>query len=133
MDIIININFTKKFDKEKYTNIILYMDKLMKIYMYILSDRYSIYIYMPIFIELRNKIIEIFYSLYVIIPQKLTHTYGFETYDEIKKSLNNFKIYSKEMITIIEKYGKINKNILYIEDTKYKPYNVIKNNINLLP
>jgi len=35
MDILFNIRFIKKFDKTRYSNMIIYMDKLMKIYIYI--------------------------------------------------------------------------------------------------
>ena len=35
MDILFNIRFIKKFDKTRYSNMIIYMDKIMKIYIYI--------------------------------------------------------------------------------------------------
>ena len=71
MDILFNIRFIKKFDKTRYSNMIIYMDKLMKIYIYILADRYDINIYLPIFTDTKNSIIEIFYSLIFVVPNKI--------------------------------------------------------------
>ena len=50
LDIIINIRFIKKYDYDKYTNIIYQIDKLYKIYIFILADRYDINIYFSTFI-----------------------------------------------------------------------------------
>ena len=58
LDIIINIRFIKKYDYDKYTNIIYQIDKLYKIYIFILADRYDINIYFSTFLLLRNSIIK---------------------------------------------------------------------------
>jgi hypothetical protein len=66
LDIINNLKFVKKFDKTRYNNLIIYANKLMKIYVYILSDRYDIYVYMPVFNDIVNDILEILYSFIFI-------------------------------------------------------------------
>jgi len=123
IDIITNLRFIIKFNKTIYSDIILNMNKLMKIYIYILSNRYDIVQYIPIFIDIRDNIIELLYSLFIIIPDKMKHTYGVNTYNEIYNSTYGFIIYSRKMLEILENYGKINNKIVYIPDTKYKPYN----------
>ncbi len=131
--IIENISFIKKFNKSCYTNILINCDKMMKIYIYILSDRYHVDVYLPLILDLRNDILEYMYSLVLIIPIKFKHTYGFDTYLEINKTIKNFIRYSRKMITIIERYGKIDKNIIYLQDTIYRTYNDIKNKYNIMP
>ena len=123
-DIILNLRFIKLYDKEKYTNIVLYIDKFYKIYMYILGDRYDINKYYNTFIDLRNNIIRELYSMYIILPIKMKFYYGFDSFNELKKSINDFMEYSKKLITIIERYGYQEKKIYHIEDIKYKPYNI---------
>jgi hypothetical protein len=122
LNIIINIRFIKRYDSSKYTNIVFYIDKFYKIYMFILADRYDIKKYFSTFLLLRNTIIKELYSIYVILPLKMKYYYGFDSFNEINKSIKQFIDYSRKMITIIEKYGYQEKEIFYLDDTKYKPY-----------
>ncbi len=121
-----NIRFTIKFNKTRYSDILLNMDKLMKIYVYILSDRYDATDYIPMFTDIVDNIIELMYSLFIIIPMTLKHTYGFEPYKEIYKTIDQFKEHADKMLNVIEKYAIIHKRQVYIADNKYKPYNAIR-------
>ena len=131
MNILFNIRFIKKFDKTRYSNMIIYMDKLMKIYIYILADRYDINTYLPIFTDIKNSIIEIFYSLIFVVPNKFKHIYGFDPQVEIDKSLSEFRTKIKDMLTVITNYAKIGKQKVYINNDKYIPYE--KNKEHYLP
>jgi len=71
LDIIKNLRFIKKFDKTRYNNLIILMNKLMKIYIYILADRYDSYVYIPIFNDIKNDIFEILYSLVFVVPERI--------------------------------------------------------------
>ena len=90
--------------------------------MYILIDRYDIKKYFNIFIDLRTNIIREMYSLYIILPMKMKFYYGFNSFAELKKSINDFMEYSNKLITIIERYGYQEKKIFHLDDIKYKPY-----------
>jgi len=131
MDILFNIRFIKKFDKTRYSNMIINMDKLMKIYMYILADRYDTNTYLPIFTDIKNNVIEIFYSLIFVVPNQFKHIYGFDPQIEIDKSLTDFRDKIKDMLTVITNYAKIGKQIVYINNNKYMPYE--KNKEHVLP
>jgi hypothetical protein len=131
MEILFNIRFIKKFDKTRYSNMIINMDKLMKIYMYILADRYDTNTYLPIFTDIKNNILELFYSLIFVVPNKFKHIYGFDPQVEIDKSLTDFRNKIKEMLTVITNYAKIGKQIVYINNNKYIPYE--KNKEYVLP
>ena len=122
VNIIYNIRFIKKFDKTRYTNLIIYMNKLMKVYIYILSDRYDINMYLPIFNDIRNDILEYFYSLIFVIPDKFKNIYGFDPHSEIDKSLSEFREKVKDMLTILTNYGKIGMKKEYINMEYYRPY-----------
>lgn len=125
VDMVININYVKIFDKGRYTDLINIMDKYMKIYIYILSDRYKPEEHFNHFIDLRNNILEILYSFYVIIPDKLKYIYGVNPLEELKNTIINFTAYSRGMIGILEKFSKIEKNVKFLNDTKYRPFNDI--------
>ena len=122
IDIIKNLRFIKKFDKTRYNNLIILMNKLMKIYIYILSDRYDVYEYIPIFNYIKNDIFEILYSLVFVVPERFKHIYGFNPTEEIEKSLNNFRIKVVSMLTILDNYGKLGKDKKYLDIHKYSPY-----------
>jgi len=122
LDIIHNLRFVKKFDKTRYNNLIIYMNKLMKIYVYILSDRYDIYIYIPIFNDIVNDIFEILYSFVFVIPDKFKHIYGFNPSEEIDKSIVDFRTKLEKMLIVLNNYGKIEKKKIYIDIYKYNPY-----------
>jgi hypothetical protein len=122
LDIIHNLRFVKKFDKTRYNNLIIYMNKLMKIYIYILSDRYDIYIYIPIFNDIVNDILEILYSFVFVVPNRFKHIYGFNPSEEIDKSIVDFRTKLEKMLIILNNYGKIEKKKIYIDIYKYNPY-----------
>jgi hypothetical protein len=122
LEIVLNLRFIKLYDKEKYSNIVLYIDKFYKIYMYILIDRYDINKFFNIFIDLRTTIIREMYSIYIILPMKMKFYYGFNSFAELKKSINDFMEYSRKLIKIIERYAYQEKKIYHLEDIKYKPY-----------
>lgn len=132
MSIIYNVDFVKKFNKSLFSELLLYCDKLMKIYIYILCDRYNAKYYLDTFIYTRNNILEKLYALIIIVPPKLKHTYNVDTYTEIEKTTNEFILYSRDMIITIENYSKLNNKILHLEDTRVLPHNLL-NNPNILP
>jgi len=131
VNIIYNVRFIKKYDNSRYTKMIIFMNKLMKIYIYILSDRYDLNTYLPIFTDTKDNIIEIFYSLVFVVPEKFKHTYGFDPQIEIDKSLGDFRIKIKYMLNVLINYGNVNKNNVYINIDRYKPFE--KNKENYLP
>ena len=122
LDIIKNLRFIKKFDKTRYNNLIILMNKLMKIYIYILADRYDSYVYIPIFNDIKNDIFEILYSLVFVVPERFKHIYGFNPTEEIEKSLNDFRIKVANMLIVLDNYGKLGKDKKYLDIHKYSPY-----------
>lgn len=122
MSILHNIRFMKKFNKSIYNKIIMYMDKLMKIYVYILTDRYDVNSYLPIFYDIKNNILEQLYSYIFIIPETFKHTYGFEPHVEIEKSILDFIKKTNNMLSIIVNYAKIGKKQVHINAEKYRPH-----------
>lgn len=126
MNIATNIRFIKKFNKSRYADLLLNMNSLMKVYIYILSERYS-FQQIDLFIDLRDNIIELMHSFILIVPEYLKHTYGLNAYDEIHKSINEFTVLSREMLETLKKYSQIHLNEIYVADDKYKPYNAVQN------
>lgn len=127
IDLLLNIRFIKVFDDGKYTSIVGSFEKLMKLYIFMMGDRYDINIYFTTFLSLRTTIIKELYSIYIIIPNKFIYIYKINPFEEIKKSIYDFTKYTRKMIITIQKYGFKEKGIKYLEDTKYKAYNLNNN------
>lgn len=124
IDILININFLKKYDNGKYVDLINYMNQYNKIYIYLLSDRYEPKDYFIILLDTHYLILETLYSIFLIMPDKFKYTFGINIYKEIYKSINEFNKISKKMINTIEKYSKIHKNYIYLHDSHIRPHNM---------
>ncbi len=122
VEILLNIRFIKIFDEAKWGALILLFEKLMKYYIYLLSDRYDITIHFETFLMVRTTIIKELYSSYIIIPQKLQYVYNLNPFEELEKTIKKFIEHSRKMIITIEKYGFLNKGLYYLQDTQFKPY-----------
>lgn len=125
IEIITNIRFVKKFSKTRYSDILLNLNSLMKIYIYVLSGRYNAVDYIPLFVDIRDNIIELMNSLIIVVPKTMKHVYGLNAYDEIYTSIDSFLLESRNMLIILERYATIHMGELFIPDNKYKPYNAL--------
>jgi hypothetical protein len=126
MQIVTNLRFTTKFNKTRYSDLILNMNKMMKVYIYILADRYDAVQFIPVFTDIRQNILEIMYSLFMIIPKQLKHIYALDPHIEIYRSIYDFVIHSRGMLEILEKFAKIHNEAAYIPDSSCLPYNSIQ-------
>lgn len=122
IDLIYNIRFLRVFDDAKYTSLVALIEKLMKLYIFMMGDRYDIKTYFSTFLELRATILKELYSIYIIVPDKFIYIFKINPYKEVKKTIENFMLHSRKMIIILENYARKNKGIKYLEDTKYRPY-----------
>lgn len=127
IDLVLNIRFIKLFDEDKYSKLLLHMEEFMKIYIFILADRYDIKDYFSTFINLRTTIIKELYGIYIILPMKLKYVFNINTFETIQETIHKFMKYSRRMIITLENYGFKGKGLYYLQDTKYKPYE--KNNM----
>ena len=111
---ILNIEFIKVFDNGKYQDIINYMENFMKVYIYILADRYSPKDYFSSLIDIRQSILEMLYSCFIILPEKTKYIYNLNIYDELYYNINLFAKYSSNMINTVKRYSILEKkNIIF--------------------
>jgi len=126
IDLMENIRFVIRFDKSRYCDLLNNLNLLMKIYIYVLADRYDPELYIPQFVDVRDNITDMLYSLIMVVPSKFKHIYGVAPHDDIETSIEMFLVKSMEMLETMQRFSKIHKNINYIADSRYKPYNQIR-------
>tara|TARA_B110000858_G_C17775773_1_gene462132 strand:- start:1242 stop:1907 length:666 start_codon:yes stop_codon:yes gene_type:complete len=122
-EIILDINLINKFNKTLYIDILINFDKLMKIYIYILTNIYDPKIYISSFIETRIIIIKLLDSSKLNIPIISKYTIGFNLHDKIDKNILLFKMRTRKMNTIINNYAKYEKKIR-LDDIEFLPSNL---------
>lgn len=114
--IIKNLYFLEKINKTRFVELLTNLDKLMKIYIFILNDIYDVKYYIKNFIDIRDNIISLLQSY--LNFTNLNKKY----YDIVNKNLHFFIFRSRKMISILENYAKYEKKIFHLDDTLIKQY-----------
>lgn len=127
--IALNLRFTRIFDKARFSDLLIHMDKLQKVYMYILAGRYKPTQYIPIFKDLRTSTSEIMYSFFMVVPQGLNHTYGVKPYNELEEGIAMFNVATRTMINVLQNFAK--SNGFHVVQDHVHPFE--KDRRNLLP
>lgn len=126
MDIVKDLRFVRIFDKARYGDLIMHMDKLQKVYMYILARRYSCEQHIPLFVDLRDNVTELLYSLYVVVPEALKHTYGVHPHNVIEQNINTFTAITRRMLEILKAFCK--DEGAYYPELLPRPYEATREN-----
>lgn len=96
----------RMFDKARYSDLLLYMNELQKTYMYILDGRYSPQMYVPIFLDLRESIQELLYSIVFVVPPRVKHVYGVKPYEILEKNIHRFVAITRTMLDVLQGFAK---------------------------
>lgn len=122
-----DLRFVRIFDTARFGDLVLHMEKLQKVYMYILSGRYYPPSYISTFVDMRTSVLEILYGLVIIVPSVLKHTYGLDPYATIQRNIDEFTALSRKMLNVIQAYAKDRGHM--IPDTYFHPYEPARENI----
>jgi hypothetical protein len=101
-----DLRFVRTFDKARYADLLLYMEKFQKTYMYILGDRYYLESYVGTLMDLRDSVAETLYSLVFAVPASFRHSYGLAPYPIIQRNIEEFQVLSRKMIKIVENFAR---------------------------
>lgn len=101
-----DLRFVRTFDKARYADLLLYMEKFQKTYMYILGDRYYLESYVGTLMDLRDSVAETLYSLVFAVPASFRHAYGLAPYPIIQRNIEEFQVLSRKMIKIVENFAR---------------------------
>lgn len=131
IDILRDIRFIKMYDKARYYQLVLAMDRYQKTYIYMLIKRYRIQDAIQGFYDLHDLILEYMYSFIVITPVKLRHTYGLNPHERIHFQIEQFLKLSKTMVDILRNFASLELNLPYFPE--YVPRTYENNRKNVLP
>lgn len=106
MEICEDLMFTRTFDKARYADLLLHMDKFQKTYMYLLGDRLVCTDGIPTLLDYRANILELIQSMIHIVPRTMKHTYGLSPFEVIEKNVERFLAVTRVMLQVVEGYCK---------------------------
>lgn len=104
-DIGADLAFTAIFDKARYQETLLLMDKFQKVYMYILGGRYNCTSYIPTMVDISDLILENLYSFYIVVPSQTKHIYGLYPHDILKKNITLFTSLRRSMLNVVNTFS----------------------------
>jgi len=106
VEIMKDLEVMRIFNRGAYADLILLMDNFNKTYTYILSDRYDAELYLPVFSDLGDEILEQLYQLILVLPLKFKHVYGVNSGELIKSNIDRFILLRRKMTQVLESYAK---------------------------
>jgi hypothetical protein len=112
-----NLLYLQVYDKGRYQDMLLLMDRLHKVYIYTLVGRYSCQRGLNLFMDLRELLREKLYSFYIVVPMKTKHMYGLDPHGELDRSISQFTAMTRRMITVIENYARRECKVPYLDPT----------------
>jgi hypothetical protein len=104
LDIVKKMSFVRMFDRSRFGDMLLAMDRMQKTYMFILDGRYYAKTQVTNFLMLRDTILELMYSTYFVIPQHMQHVYGVSPHERIHECIEAFAALSRLMTDVLRSY-----------------------------
>lgn len=104
--IVKDLAFIRMFDRPRYQDLIMHLDRYQKIYIYLLAGRYQFDSYIDTFRDLTNDILQVMYSFYFITPESMKHVYGLNSLKTIENSVQRFTALSRRQLDVLEVYGR---------------------------
>lgn len=112
-----NLMYLQVYDKARFQDMLLLMDRMQKIYMYTLVGRYQCQHGLTLFMDLRELLREKLYSFFIITPLKTKHMYGLDPHGELDRSIRDFTNQTRRMIRVLENYGRRECKSPYMDAT----------------
>lgn len=112
-----NLVYLQVYDKARFQDTLLLMDRMQKVYMYTLVERYNCQHGLTLFMDLREILREKLYSFYIVTPLKTKHMHGLDPHGELDRSIRDFTNHTRRMIRVLENYGRRECKTPYLDAT----------------
>lgn len=117
------IAFLRLFDKHRFTELTTHLDRMQKIYMYILGGRHAAATHLSHFLDMRDASLRTLHSMIFIVPPQPKHLYGVNPFDRIKTAVAHLTALTRTMVSVIEVHAsKTSKNpVHHLNETDPMP------------
>lgn len=116
-----DLRFVRLFDQARYSDMLNLLDRLQKVYMYILAARYDPGSYIGTFMDLRDAVLEQLYSLVFVVPSTVTHIYGLNPSQVIKLNISRLTVVTRTMAEVLESYAEKTAGLAHVPDVVRTP------------
>lgn len=117
LEILHDLRFVRVYDRPRYGKLLLVLEKLQKVYEYLLAGRYEFRSYMDTFLDLRDEALEIMYSFVLVVPEVMLHAYGLFPRQKVHDRIGDFTALSRQMLRTLENYGRMHDKEPYLPPT----------------
>jgi len=101
------LRVVRMFDRPRFQELAVTLDKLQKTYMYLLGRRLTPRDGIPLFFDLKDRALELLYSFYFVTPMKLKHVYGLKPHARIQESIRTFAALSTKMNNVLRDFVRV--------------------------
>lgn len=106
VEIAVALGVIRTFDRARYADIITLLNQFQKTYMYILLDRYDAQHMISTFTDIGDSILELMYSLVLVLPDKFKHIYCVDPDKLVNDTIDKFIVLRRKMTSVLESYAK---------------------------
>ena len=97
----------RMYDRPRFQEIILTLNHFQRVYIYILGKRIRPAGGVPLFQDLRGRVLSLLYSCYFVVPMQMKHVYGIDSHLRIKAVILEFTALSAKMMTVLRDFVRL--------------------------
>jgi hypothetical protein len=116
-----DIRVLRLIDHAKYSDILVLMNQLQKTYMYILAGRYNPSQYIPIFVDIRDSLLEHFYNMVFVMPTVFQHVYGIDPGELVDRNTGRVTAVTRKMADVLKSFAEKTAELAYVPDVIQVP------------
>jgi hypothetical protein len=102
-----SLRIVRMYERPRYQELIQTLDNYQKIYIYILGQRIQPSQGVPLFHDMRARVLSLLYSCYFVVPMQLKHVYGIHPHDRIKECVAEFTALSSKMNSVLRDFVRL--------------------------
>jgi len=121
VDIAEDIRVLRLIDLAKYSDILVLMNQLQKTYMYILAGRYDPGQHISIFMDIRDSLLQHFYTMTFVMPPVFQHVYGIDPGDLVDRNTSRLTALTRKMADVLKSYAEKTAGLAYVPDVIQVP------------
>lgn len=131
VNLMYNLRIVRMFDRPRFQETILTIDHFQKVYVYILGKRKRPAAGVPLFHDLKNRVLSLLYSFYFVVPSQLKHVYGLNPHDRIKESIIEFTAISNKMNDVLRDFVRLDLKEPWTYTDEVAPANQLGDEVEL--
>lgn len=104
LDLLQRIRIVRMFDRPRFQELALTLDHFHKTYIYVLGRRTIPRHGVPLFFDLRDRVLQLLYSMHFIVPKQPKHVYGLDPLQRLDEATATFTAIADKMTSVLKDF-----------------------------